>query len=59
VRRERTAHPLPELDEAQDLVGFFALADIGVGVTEGATLEILRKTAIRWGRRQYRGRSRL
>ena len=34
---------LPELDEAEDLLGLLALAQIGVGVAEGATAGVLRK----------------
>src|SRR5215217_1138560 len=32
---------LPERDEAEDLLGFFALAQVGVGVTEGAAFGVV------------------
>lgn len=33
----------PEGDEAEDLFGLLALADVGVGVAEGAALGVLGK----------------
>jgi hypothetical protein len=32
---------LPERDEVEDLLGFFAFAQIGIGVTEGAASGVL------------------
>ena len=39
--RERAAQLLPELDEAEDLLGLLALAQVSVGIAEGAPVGIL------------------
>jgi len=41
VARQRPVGPLPEVDELEDLLGLFALAKIGVGVAERASVDIL------------------
>ena len=41
VPRELAVVLLPELDEAEDLVGLLALAQVGVGVAEGVAVGVL------------------
>ena len=41
--RQLAVLPLPELDEAEDLLGLLTLAQIGVGVAEGPTAGVLRQ----------------
>ena len=43
VRRQGAVRPLPEVDEAKDLIGFVALAKIGVRVAERVGVGILRE----------------
>jgi len=43
VARQRAVGLLPERDEAEDLLGLLALAEVGIGVAEGASVDVLRK----------------
>ena len=43
MARQGLVDPLPERDEAEDLLGLLAFADVGVGIAKGPTLGILCK----------------